>query len=431
MLNIADDLVMLLMAVIFQYVLLVKRFSRKKTLVIMIAGVSVVFMLNIFPILTNYNLFRRLYPFTVNLPVFLIFIYLYKHRGFRVLFNLLTTVFLCYLSSISGYFFAIAFGRSMIYLIAGRMLSFPLLLLFVLKVFRPLYMMMLDNMKTGWGLLCVIPILSCSLMYTLFYYSINVRELPKIIIPICITVAFTLIIYGVICVFFRQMQEKFAMENEQQLLKIQVTALQNQADAVLEMNEKTRILRHDARHYLHNFEALLKSGKTETAQNFIDRFEDMLEQSAIPKYCENHTINAILAYYLENAKNEGIDIDTRLDIPENLPIDEMELSTVLANAIENARHACAKMPRNAKKTLEILSVSSPHFVFEITNSYCGEVLFDKNGLPLSEKAEHGIGTQSIDAFVKKYNAILDYQAENDIFRLRMLLPQYSAEQQYG
>jgi hypothetical protein len=422
MLNIVDDLVMLLMAVIFQYVLLVKRFSRKKTLVIMIAGVAAVFVLNIFPILTNYNLFRRLYPFTVNLPVFLIFIYLSKYRGFRVLFNLLTTVFLCYLSSISGYLFAVAFGESMIYIIAGRMLSFPLLLLFVLKVFRPLYMMMLDNMKKGWGLLCVIPILSCSLMYTLFYYSINVHELPKIIIPICITVAFTLIIYGVICVFFRQMQERFSLENEHQLLKVQVTALQNQADAVLEMNEKTRILRHDARHCLHNIAALLNSGKTETARSFIDRFEDMLEQSEIPQYCENHTINAILVYYLENAKNEGIHIDTRLDIPEKLPIDEMELSTVLANAIENARHACAKMPEKAKKTLEIISVSKPHFVFEIANTYCGEVVFDKNGLPVSEEVEHGIGSQSIEAFVKKHNAILDYQTENGIFRLRILLP---------
>lgn len=217
------------------------------------------------------------------------------------------------------------------------------------------------------------------------------------------------------------------MEKEKQLLKIQVTALQNQADAVLEMNEKTRILRHDARHYLHNIAALLNGDKTVTARNFIDRFEEMMEQSEIPQYCENPTINAILVYYLKNAENEGIHVVTRLDIPPILPIDEMELSTVLANAIENARHACAKMPENAKKSLEVIAVSKPHFVFEIANTYCGKVLFDKNGLPVSREIDHGIGTLSIDAFVKKHNAILDYQTENEVFRLRLLLPQYSAK----
>lgn len=427
MLNIVNEFLILLMAVIFQFLLLVKRFSRRKTLVIVITGVSVVFLANVFCMYTDYNFYKLLYPFTVNLPCFLIFFYISKYRGFRFLFNLLTTVFLCYLTTICGYLFFISLNQNMIWLIVGRALSFPLILLFVLKVFRPLYMLMLDNMKKGWALICLIPILSSSLIYTLFYYAISINHLLMIAIPICITVAFTLVVYGVICVFFRHMQEKFAMEKEKQLLKIQVTALQNQADAVLEMNEKTRILRHDARHYLHNIAALLNGDKTVTARNFIDRFEEMMEQSEIPQYCENPTINAILVYYLKNAENEGIHVVTRLDIPPILPIDEMELSTVLANAIENARHACAKMPENAKKSLEVIAVSKPHFVFEIANTYCGKVLFDKNGLPVSREIDHGIGTLSIDAFVKKHNAILDYQTENEVFRLRLLLPQYSAK----
>lgn len=424
MLLILDEFLLLLIAVIFQYAVLQKRFSRKKTLVILTTGISVVITANLFLVLTNYNLYKLFYVFTVNLPVFSLYMYVSKHRGFRTLFNLLTTVFLCNITFVSGCFLSVGFHNNLIAVIVGRMLSFPLILLLVIKVFRPLYLPMLDHLEKGWVLFCLIPVLAYLLLRRLNYTTLEVYNHPTLFVPIIETVVFTVVVYAVICVFFRQIQEQFAKENEQQLLKVQVIALQNQADAVLEMNEKTRILRHDARHYLHNFAALLNGGKTETARNYIDKFEDMLEQSEIPQHCENPTINAILVYYLENAKNEGIHIDTRLDIPDKLPIDEMELSTVLANAIENARHACAKMPEKAKKSLEIICVSKPNFVFEIANTYFGEVLFDKNGLPVSKEVEHGIGTQSIEAFVKKNHAILDYHTENGIFRLRILLPQY-------
>jgi hypothetical protein len=427
MLNIADELLLLIIAVIIQYILLQKRFSPKKTLIIIIIGVLAVFLVNVFFMSINYNLYKKLYLFTVNLPVFLIFIYLSKHRGFRILFNLLTTVFLCYLTSMCGYLLAFAFNGSVIWIILGRMLSFPFILLFLLKIFRPLYMLMLDNMEKGWALICAIPILSCSLLYIMFYYSKSFNDIPKIIIPVCITVAFTMIVYGVICAFFRQMQEKFTMENEKQLLKIQVEALQKQSNAVLEMEEKTRIIRHDTRHYIQNIAVLLQSGETENAINFISKVDDMLVQSEIPKYCENPTINAILTYYLENAKIEGIDIKTRLDIAKIIHIDEMELSTVLANAIENACHACAKMPEGLHKMIEIICVSAPNFVIEIANTYYGDIQFDSNGFPVSKEEAHGIGTKSIDAFVKKHHAILDYQTENSIFRLRILFPEHSAD----
>jgi len=48
-------------------------------------------------------------------------------------------------------------------------------------------------------------------------------------------------------------------------------------------------------------------------------------------------------------------------------------------------------------------------------------IFDKSGMPTSKNNGHGIGTQSIAAFVKNHNAILDYQTENGMFKLRILL----------
>ena len=110
----------------------------------------------------------------------------------------------------------------------------------------------------------------------------------------------------------------------------------------------------------------------------------------------------------------------RLDIPEKITVDEVELSTVFANGIENAQQACKKLPVGANKLIEIICVSNPTFVLEIANTCSGSILLDKNGLPVSKDEGHGIGTQSIAAFVKKHNAILDYKMDNSMFRVRIL-----------
>ena len=79
------------------------------------------------------------------------------------------------------------------------------------------------------------------------------------------------------------------------------------------------------------------------------------------------------------------------------------------------------MPEGSAKFIELICVSKPHFVFECSNTYSGQILFDKSGVPISSEYGHGIGTKSITAFVKKHSALIDYQADNGIFRLRILL----------
>jgi signal transduction histidine kinase len=173
---------------------------------------------------------------------------------------------------------------------------------------------------------------------------------------------------------------------------------------------------------MRNILILLESNNTASAIDFAKKCDGLFENTRLAKYCENTTVNAILSYYLRGSEQEGIEIKYRLDIPENLSVNAVELSTVFANAIENARSACRKLPEREQRKLELTCVSRPHFIFEIANTYDGNIKLDEDSIPLASENEHGIGTQSIVAFAKKYNAVLDYQTDNCWFRLRMLIP---------
>lgn len=94
---------------------------------------------------------------------------------------------------------------------------------------------------------------------------------------------------------------------------------------------------------------------------------------------------------------------------------------VLANAIENAIHACEKLPEDKDRFIRVKKVSSLQLALEIVNSYTGKVAFDENGLPISTETGHGLGTRSISAFVEKHDGMIEYNADDTLFRLRMLV----------
>lgn len=130
---------------------------------------------------------------------------------------------------------------------------------------------------------------------------------------------------------------------------------------------------------------------------------------------------AILMYYIQKAQDKGITVEADCRLPERLSMEASELAMVLANALENAIHACEKLPEERNRLIRIKIVSSPQLALEVVNSYTGKVAFDENGLPTSAEIGHGLGTKSISAFVEKHDGMIEYNADDTLFRLRMLV----------
>ena len=128
----------------------------------------------------------------------------------------------------------------------------------------------------------------------------------------------------------------------------------------------------------------------------------------------------MFASYCAQAERLGIRTELSLAIPDQLPVSTEELSTVFANAIENAIHACEKLPRE-KRVIRCRCISTPQLMFKIENPYAGEVRFDDGGVPLAETKGHGIGSRSIQAFVRKYGAYCAYQTRDNWFTLTIAL----------
>ena len=107
------------------------------------------------------------------------------------------------------------------------------------------------------------------------------------------------------------------------------------------------------------------------------------------RYCSNSTANAILAYYIECAKSKGIMTEVHFSMPENIDIDIIDFTAAVANALDNAVNACAKVVGKQKR-LRIRTTENKQYIVEIANNYEGMISFNEDGLPISKESGHGI-----------------------------------------
>jgi sensor histidine kinase regulating citrate/malate metabolism len=236
-----------------------------------------------------------------------------------------------------------------------------------------------------------------------------------------LTTGLASVFYYFLVAYFNELEKRFEMQNEQNILSVQLSALQARTETMKQAEENAMIHRHDLRHHLHLINGYLIENNTAEAQKYIVAMEETIDNTATVKYCDNHTINLILSSYINMAKNENIAVKTQAYIPKTCEIADMDLCIILANAIENAINACMNIKETSDRKINISCKSKNDKLFiEVTNSFTGVLQF-KNDMPVTDRNNHGFGTRSIAATVEKYQGIYSFTAQDGLFKMNVIL----------
>ena len=214
-------------------------------------------------------------------------------------------------------------------------------------------------------------------------------------------------------------QEKASLKSDADIMEMAAKSMKERLQSAEILMQQDRMMRHDRRHFEALLYQLLEDGKTEEAKKYLAKRLSM-EPKGVQKYCENTTVNAAISHYLSWAKKEGIQTAVSLNIPADLPVDEMELAITISNLLENAIYACRKLPEG-ERYLKLTAKYKNQLLLEIENSCEDVVPLDDDGHPFSNERNHGTGTRSVLAFVNKTNSEICYLAEEKRFRVRMIL----------
>lgn len=367
-----------------------------------------------------YN-FSRIFFLTISVPAILLTYFLAKDSPAQAVFNYLTQIDFSLLIIIGCTILNSACKGTKITDIVLRIAAYCVVIFVEVRYIRKPFRKITNTLKDNWATMCIIPIaFSLLLLVTGMFPEHFMKSVWAQLRILCTAIAMIIVYY----VIFKSLLKSYSLmeaSREKELLQTQIIALKRQSAAIQDQESRIFIYRHDMRHYLRNIKALYEKGNVDKAAAFIEQLTNKLDETQLIRYCEHDVLNALLITYLANAEQEGISITTKIDLPRSLPVDETELSIVFANAIENARNACAKVADVGARFISITCISKPQFVIEIANSYTGVIELSKDSIPVNREKGHGIGTQSILSFVNKYNAILDYDITDTVFRVRILL----------
>ncbi len=175
---------------------------------------------------------------------------------------------------------------------------------------------------------------------------------------------------------------------------------------------ENRRLIHDIKHHLRAINRMaLEHGQAEIC-SFLSQVESHVGSSSVHSsvpFCENPAVNALIEYYFRAAQTQGIEFQIRFLLPDQLPLSDVDLCTVLGNLLDNAVEACSRQRQGARRILLAGETRGNMYFLKIENTYDGLALQDGTTF-LSRKgtsADHGIGLSSVRKIIESHGGDLD------------------------
>lgn len=307
-----------------------------------------------------------------------------------------------------------------------RTILFGALLFFNFKYLRPHFRRLVDILGKEWHLITLVSfffyVLEAVILYVprLYWYEADNRW--------HLVASSYLVFFSVYWLIFRSISAivgKYEAHERERILvqqnKLWEEQLEDQKNAI----NAARRDRHDLRHHYDTLLTMLEGGKTQEAVSYLNAQTRRTESTVLASVCQHPAANAILSRWATRARENGIKTEIDASIPANLPMDEVALAGILANSFENAVEGCLRTPEG---TVRFITVRIAYSVFNgagklhiIVENSCVENIVFESDFPNSEKPGGGTGTKSITYTAEQYNGMVEFTAQDGVFRTRVLL----------
>lgn len=277
-----------------------------------------------------------------------------------------------------------------------------------------------DHFAQTWYVFWVLPLIFILLnivMTPRYQATLQTGRVLQVYIVFSIALLMLLLCFYAIFLLMAVSLNRNARLRQNQLLIMQRQRYESLKAAI----EEARQARHDLRHQLNQISMLVEEGDMEGLRGFLARSVSRIP-SLETRFCENSAADSVVGYYCGLCGREEIPIHVRLDLPETLPVDEMDLCLVLSNLLENALEASL---RTAAVRRQITVTAYLHaarlLLIEVENPFDGTVK-EKDGVFRSSKRKgDGVGLQSVRHIAERSGGASTFTYQDGVFRARVML----------
>lgn len=180
-------------------------------------------------------------------------------------------------------------------------------------------------------------------------------------------------------------------------------------------------IRHDFRQSIHTLNGLYEAREYETLGRYLRQYAAELPVKEIAAYTENAALNALLNYYAHISQLNQIRFEARVNLPEALPLNDVDLCGMVGNILENAVIACKRAEERSIRITMLIEDGAQLYIVAV-NSFDGYVRM-KDGAYLSvSRKGRGIGLASVTAAAEKYGGVAQFHHEGKQFYSNIAIP---------
>lgn len=214
---------------------------------------------------------------------------------------------------------------------------------------------------------------------------------------------------------------------DKRIERFQSELIEKQVREIQNMYRQVRGWRHDYRNHINNMKIQLSEGNYDKLSEYLRELADDLDTVDTVIKTGNVMADAILNSKLGVAEKLNVRLNVKANIPEKLPMSDVELCSVLGNMLDNAVEACNSLPEAERFMRIYIGRLKGQLYLSVQNS-AGKVRKEKDRyLSTKEDASsstklHGYGLFRIDRVAKKYGGYVNRQNEEGVFATEIMIP---------
>lgn len=212
-----------------------------------------------------------------------------------------------------------------------------------------------------------------------------------------------LIVLILFYIFSKTTIEKTKLTERNNILEIQ----KSYTESLQSYIKYTSKARHDFKHSVHVMSRLADEGNLSALKDYIAQYENSLTVTAPVRICKSDALNALFNHYRQQAIENNVDINWRIDLPDKSRILDVDLCSIFGNILENAIDGCCTI-EEGKRYFNLTSEIKGDCLYIVsTNNYGKPLEMDGETYSSTKHQGKGIGLHSMKSITEVYDGIFD------------------------
>ena len=341
--------------------------------------------------------------------------------------KILTTLQI-YLITMLGETVTVLFLRQMMADVQPTDINYELILsYFISKLVIYMFVLVLGNLRqikhhepiknAHWFAVFLIPLGSILITY-IVVIKIQLENELAAFVAISVILAINVLVfylYDEIIEFNRYLFDKALLENQN-------LALLQQLSLFEESQSRLNAFKHDLKQHLGTIQVMNQNEEHDMVSHYLNELNEQMNQVDDYVSTGNAGLDSVINLKINDAKNKGVEINHRIQVPEGLPFKALDISVIMGNLLDNAIEA-TKIVQQERQILLIIEWSKKCLFVQVENPYHEPIKYSDEGRLISHKNEagHGIGLQNVRQALEKYNGTIDVSHQNQKFSVTAIL----------